>query len=57
VDRGDGIEVTGRCIACCPLPRWLPAGHTIEIFQYPLSDPAQPFTTTAEPVVIETIEA
>jgi hypothetical protein len=57
VDRGNGIEVIGRCLACNPLPRWLPAGHVIEVFQFPLSDPAQRYTTTADLVVIETINA
>jgi hypothetical protein len=55
IDRGDGIAIEGRCLACNPLPPWLPAGHAIEIFQTPLSDPTQPMWTTAKPVVIETL--
>jgi hypothetical protein len=58
IDHGDGIAVEGRCIACFPLPRWLPTGHTVEIFQYPLSEPARSSVwSEAMPIVIETIEA
>jgi hypothetical protein len=57
IDRGNGIEVMGRCIACNPLPLRLPAGHVIEVFQLPLSDPAQRYSTTADLVVVETINA
>jgi hypothetical protein len=55
--RPDGTAADGWCIACHPLPLTIPTGHAVEIFHIPLSDPAQPFATSAEPIVSQTINA